>query len=83
MIKISNAPKSVTELYTGTIELDKVYEFTVEKTIADGAEPYKVLEVTVKDNHNETIDPIIVKTVSETIKNWGKKNGIGKSSREE
>lgn len=83
MIKISNAPKSVIEVYTGTIELDKVYEFSVEKTIADGAEPYRVLEVIVKDNKNEEIDPIIVRTVTETIKNWGKKNGIGKSSREE
>lgn len=83
MIKISSSPKSVIEIYTGTIELDRTYEFCVEKTIADGVEPYKVLEVMVKDNKDEDIDPIIIRTVVETIKNWGKRNGIGKSSREE
>ena len=83
MIKISSSPFSIVEMYQGTIELDKKYDFIVEKTIQEKQsfdfDAYKVTSVTVSENHNEDIDPIIVRTIIDTVKNWGRKNGIGKS----
>ena len=49
MIKMSNSPVSVTEVYEGTIELDRKYVFTVEKTIVDRPVPPNFQPYCVKD----------------------------------
>jgi hypothetical protein len=88
MIKISNSPVSVTEVYEGTIELDRKYVFTVEKTIVDKPvppdfQPYYVRDVYCVEDCDEVIDPEVIFLIEKTIINWAKKNGIGKSSKDE
>jgi len=88
MIKIDNSPVSVTEVYEGTIELDRKYVFTVEKTIVDGPvppnfQPYYVRDVHCVENCDDVIAPDVLFLIEQTIINWGKKNGIGKSNKDE
>ena len=88
MIKIGSSPVSVTEVYEGTIELDRKYVFTVEKTIMDkplpdNFQPYYVRDVYCVEDCDEVIDPEVIFLIERTIINWAKKNGIGKSSKDE
>jgi hypothetical protein len=88
MIKIGSSPVSVTEVYEGTIELDRKYVFTVEKTIVDKPvppdfQPYYVKDVHCVEDCDEVIDPEVMFLIERTIINWAKKNGIGKSSKDE
>lgn len=88
MIKIGNSPVCVIETYEGTIELDRKYTFVVEKKIVDkpnslNFQPYQVREVYFSENPNEDISNDVISLIEQTIINWGKKNGIGKSNKEE
>lgn len=88
MIKIESSPVSVTETYKGTIELDRKYSFIVEKTIVDGPVPpdfqnYYVKDVFFADDADAEISYDVVSLIEQTIINWGKKNGIGKTSKDE
>lgn len=88
MIKIEGSPVSVTETYKGTIELDRKYSFIVEKTIVDGPvrpdfQNYYVNDISVLDDHDAEISYDVVSLIEQTIINWGKKNGIGKSTKDE
>lgn len=88
MIKIESSPVSITETYRGTIELDRKYSFIVEKTIVDGPVPpdfqsYYVKNVSFPDDPDLEISYDVVSLIEQTIINWGKKNGIGKTSKDE
>jgi|688.fasta_scaffold2894524_1 hypothetical protein len=88
MIKMSNSPVSVTEVYEGTIELDRKYVFTVEKTIVDrpippNFQPYCVKDIKCVEDCDGEIAPDVLFLIERTIINWGKKNGIGKSTKDE
>jgi hypothetical protein len=88
MIKIETSLVSITETYKGTIELDRKYTFIVEKTIKDGPtspefQPYYVRDVSFPDDPGTGISSDVESLIEQTIINWGKKNGIGKSSKEE
>lgn len=88
MIKIESNPVSVTETYKGTIELDRKYTFIVEKTIVDGPVPadfqsYYVKDVSFTEDPDTNISYDVISLIEQTIINWGKKNGIGKTSKDE
>lgn len=88
MIKIETSLVSITETYKGTIELDRKYTFIVEKTIKDGPtspdfQAYYVRDVSIPDDPDAEISYDVVSLIEQTIINWGKKNGIGKSTKEE
>jgi hypothetical protein len=88
MIKMGNSPVSITEVYEGTRELDRKYVFTVEKTIVDGNvpsnfQPYYVREVSCVEDCDDVISTDVLFLIEQTIINWGKKNGIGKSNKDD
>jgi len=82
MIKVNSKPEQVIEIYSGSIELDRKYGFSVEKRINgkqnDGTNsPYSVLELYVVADEKEVIDKQIAEIIMVTIVNWCDKNGIG------
>ena len=88
MIKIDPKPHKTVESFRGTIELDKEYGFVVEKTskqppVSDPKEsPYYVERVYIvgyEETPDEDIKQDVISLIEETVKNYCKKNGIGKS----
>lgn len=74
MITINPKPISETKLFTGEIELDEVYHFTVQKNIqcAD-CRPYEVVEIHHSEGYQITEGYELIKGA---IINYCNKNGL-------
>ena len=87
IVKTEKKPRKTVNTHDGTIELSKVYQYSIEQTIIIGHVPegtdnpsYKIVELEVAGDVGLKINPEVADEIKAAIINYHKRNGIGAES---